>query len=178
MIWESVARFITSLGASLVLSTLRMSVELTEEQREYLIPVPGNCHAHLLVYLGVLIALDISNLTNLKCFTVDCLRKHLYRDAGMVQYLCQLFAQLNIPLLEEATVRLVRLKSLGYVKELDKFLTGEKFRDLKRFNVSIAPFSTEVQDWDTVETARSLFPNMEARGILRVVELPPPLCMP
>lgn len=96
----------------------------------------------------------------------------------MVRYLCQLFTQINIPYLEEATVGLCS-GGLKFVKELDEFLSGEKFRDLKRLNVSIAPRLAEVlQDLDAVETVKSLFPNMEARRILRVVEPPPPPRMP
>lgn len=48
IIWDFVAQFIASLGASPVLHTLRMSVELTEELREYLGPVPEFYDTYLL----------------------------------------------------------------------------------------------------------------------------------
>lgn len=99
-------------------------------------------------------------------------------DAAMVQCLCQLFAQINIPELEEATVRISLSDELEYMKELDRFLCGEKFQRLKRLNVSVVDYSEEEEDWDAVDIAKSIFPNMEAKGLLRVVEAPPKPQMP
>lgn len=92
----------------------------------------------------------------------------------MTQCLCQLFAQINTSYLEDATVRIHRVEGVDCIMELDRFLCGDKFQDLKRLNVSIADYSSGEQDWDVLGMAKSLFPNMEAKGILRVVA-PPPL---
>lgn len=121
-----------------------------------------------LVSSGASCRFDISGLTNLKHFILDCPRTHL--NAGITECICQLFTQVEITDLDETTLRLVRTKGLDCVMAIDRFLCGEEFRKLKQLNVSIADYSAEVQGWDVVKKAKELFRNMETRGILQVVD--------
>ncbi|KAK7685027.1 hypothetical protein QCA50_011862 [Cerrena zonata] len=147
--WGTVAEFIAALGPSPAFHTLRICVEITEEER-------ASCR------------FDISGLTNLKHFILDCPRTHL--NAGIMECICQLFTQVEITDLDETTLRLVRTKGLDCVMALDRFLCGEEFRKLKQLNVSIADYSAEVQSWYVVKKAKELFQNMETKGISRVVD--------
>lgn len=67
-------------------------------------------------------------------------------------------------------MQLIVAKDLHYLIAVDKVLCGEKFRKLKRVDVSLETRSVRVQNGSIVEGIKTFFPNMEARGILRVVE--------
>ena len=122
-----------------------------------------------------MVNLDLSHLKNLKHLRLESPRE--YNDVGVTQSMCQLFAQVNLANLEEATVYLTSNPGLECFKELDQFLTEERFAGLKRLNVSLAELETEKSIKGALETIRSLFVNMDRRGVLKVIE-PPAMYMP
>lgn len=118
-------------------------------------------------HLGADIGLDISGLKNLKHLWFD--GPDLYNDTGTTQCMCQLFAQVNVANLEEAAVHLISNPGLECIRGLDQFLTEKRFVGLKRLNVSLAD-ETGLSIEGASVTIRSLFENMDRKGVLRVVD--------
>ena len=167
----SLSKFIHDLGHESAVHTLHFFVEITEEFRELLHPGPPKmtttkCSYHLVMD----IKLDISHLNNLKHLWLD--GPDMYNDTDMTQCICQLFAQVNVANLEEATLHLTNNQGLEYIKELDQFLTEERFAGLKKLNVSLAERKIDKLVEGAHETIRSLFVNMDRKGVLKVVDPP------
>ena len=171
----SLSKFINDLGNGSVLHTLHFFVEISEEFRESI----GLNSPQMVItnhhYSGADVRLDISHLKNLKHLWLD--GPDMYNDPDMTQCICQLFAQVNVATLEEASVYLTNNQGLECIKELDQFLMEERFAGFKRLNVSLAERKSEKPIKGAPETIRSLFVNMDRKGVLRVID-PPAMCMP
>ena len=121
------------------------------------------------VNLVTLADLDLSNLVNLERLILDCPKLYLTHEA--VQCMCILLGQVNPTSLEEIVLCISAEDELDCMKEVDKSLCMDKFHDLKRFNLSIEADSN-AKDWDMKRTmilAKSIFPGVEARGILHLI---------
>ena len=169
----SFCKFIAELGNGPVVHTLHFFVEITEWIRESLIilTLAGIEYS----YLGADVGLDLSHLSNLKHLWLD--GPDMTNDVGMTQCICQLFAQVNVTNLEEATVHLTSNPGLECIKELDQFLAEERFGGLKQLNVSLMDRMTERSIEGAPETIRTLFVNMNRKGVLKVID-PPAMYMP
>ena len=95
----------------------------------------------------------------------------MYTDTGMTRCICQLFAQVNVANLEEATVHLTSNRGLECIKELDQFLGEERFAGLKRLNVSLVDEAARPIE-GAPETIRALFEVLDRKGVLNVVDPP------
>ena len=85
--------------------------------------------------------------------------------------MCILLGHVNPTRLEEITLCISAEDELERMKEVDKSLCMDKFRNLKRFNLSIEP-DPKVKDWDTARAmalGKSIFPGVDARGILHLI---------
>ena len=171
---DSFSKFIADLGNEPVVHTLHFFVEITEWIRESLIilTLAGIEYSYC---LGADVGLDLSHLSNLKHLWLD--GPDMTNDVGMTQCICQLFAQVNVANLEEATVHLTSNPGLECIKELDRFLAEERFDGLKQLNVSLVECMTDRPVEGAPETIRSLFVNMNEKGILKVID-PPAMYMP
>ena len=124
-----------------------------------------------------LFVVNLSGFANLERLIFDCPRSYL--SPGTVECMCFVLGQMNTLRLEEITLCISAEDKLKCLTEMDESLCRDKFHDLKRFNLSLAP-DPKVKDWDMdrgMALAKSAFPGVEARGILhlvapRKVELP------
>ena len=116
-----------------------------------------------------MVNLDLSHLKNLKHLRLESPRE--YNDVGVTQCMCQLFSQVNVENLEEATVYLTNNPGLECFKELDQFLGEERFAGLKRLNVSLADEAAQPIE-GAPETIRALFEVLDRKGVLNVVDPP------
>ena len=85
--------------------------------------------------------------------------------------MCILLGHVNPTRLEEITLCISAEDELERMKEVDKSLCMDKFRNLQRFNLSIEP-DPKVSDWDTSHAMRwgkLILPSLEARGILHLI---------
>ena len=112
--------------------------------------------------------MNLSRLVNLKRLILDCPADHLILQT--VQCMCLVLAKVHTTRLEEITLSISAKDKLDCMTEMDESLCTAKFRDLKRFNLSIEP-DPEVENWDAMAVAKSIFPRVEARGILHLIEL-------
>ena len=110
--------------------------------------------------------MDISNLVNLQRLILDCPAEYLTH--GSMECMCLILGQVNTTRLEEITLCISAEDDLLCIMEMDKHLCMDKFRDLKRFNISIEP-DPEVENWDARAVAKSILPDVEARGILHLI---------
>ena len=110
--------------------------------------------------------MDLSRFVNLERLVLDCPAEYL--GPRTAQCMCMILAQVNTIRLEEITLCISAKDNLDCITEVEKSLCMAKFRDLKRFNLAIEP-DPKVQYWDAIAIAKSLFPRVEARGILYLV---------
>ena len=118
------------------------------------------------ITLVLLCGVDLSNLVNLKRLILDCPKSFL--GPGTVGCMCFVLGQTNTTCLEEITLCVSSEDKLECITEMDKSLCTDKFCNLKRFNLLIAP-DPKVKDWDTTAVPKPLLPGVEARGILHLV---------
>ena len=134
--------------------------------------------SYMIVYLVVLIikallvllfGVNLSSFANLERLIFDCPRSYL--SPGTIECMCFVLGKMNTTRLEEITLCISAEDKLECITEMDKSLCMDKFRDLKLFNLALAP-DPKVKDWDTnraMALAKSVFPGVYARGILGLV---------
>ena len=113
--------------------------------------------------------MNLSSLANLAHLTFDCPEGYFLRET--MECICIMLEQVNTTRLEEITLRVSAKDRLYCIVKIDKSLRMDKFRNLKRFNLSVQP-DPKVQDWGAShakELAELILPSMEARGILYLV---------
>ena len=116
--------------------------------------------------LDELDGMDISNLVHLERLIMDCPAEYLAPES--MECMCLILGQVITTYLEEITLCVSAKDNLLCIIEMDKILCTDKFRELKRFNISIEP-DPKVKNWDAMAVAKSILPGVEARGILHLV---------